>query len=111
MGWAKPHTGGGTEPNVPMLQYIFHPPAVKTLATVNIEIRLKIQKHRSGKTLREDVHELGGHRDVQDTNITDCNAFPNEVEINLDMLHTMVLNRVGGEVDDADVVVVDERAL
>jgi hypothetical protein len=78
---------------------------------VNIETRLKIQKHRSGKTLHEDVHELGGHRDVQDTDITDCNAFPNEVEINLDMLHTMVLNRVGGEVDDADVVVVDERAL
>jgi hypothetical protein len=48
---------------------------------------------------------------VQDTDITDCNAFPNEVEVDLDMLHTLVLNRVGGEVDGADIVVVDERAL
>jgi hypothetical protein len=78
---------------------------------VNVETRPKIQKHRSGKTLCEDVHELGGRRDVQDTDITDCNAFPNEVEVDLDMLHTLVLNRVGGEVDGADIVVVDERAL
>jgi hypothetical protein len=33
------------------------------------------------------------------------------VEVDLDMLHTLVLNRVGGEVDGADIVVVDERAL
>jgi hypothetical protein len=40
------------------------PPAVETLATVNVETGSKIQKHRSGKTLREDVRELGGHRDM-----------------------------------------------
>jgi hypothetical protein len=33
------------------------------------------------------------------------------VQANLHMLRPLMLNRVGGEVHDADVVVVDERAL
>jgi hypothetical protein len=33
------------------------------------------------------------------------------VEVDLDMLHTLVLNGVGGEIDGADVVTVDESAL
>jgi hypothetical protein len=37
--------------------------------------------------------------------------FPDEVEVDLDMLATLVLNGVDGEVDDADVVTVDESAL
>jgi hypothetical protein len=48
---------------------------------------------------------------VQDTDITDGNAFPDEVEVDLDMLCTLVLNRVGREVDGGDVVTVDEHAL
>jgi hypothetical protein len=37
---------------------------------------------------------------VQDADITDGNTFPDEVEIDLNMLYTLVLNGVGGEVDD-----------
>jgi hypothetical protein len=48
---------------------------------------------------------------VQDAYITDGNVFSNEVEVDLDMLHTLVLNWVGGEVDDTDIVVVDKSAL
>jgi hypothetical protein len=48
---------------------------------------------------------------VQDTDITDGNAFPDEVDVNLDMLGALMLNEVDGEVDDADVVAVDESAL
>jgi hypothetical protein len=64
----------------------------------------QFQKHRSGQTLHEAIREQGGHRDVQDSDIIDGNAFPNEVEIDLDMLCTLVLNGVGGEVDDTDIV-------
>jgi hypothetical protein len=60
------------------------------------------------QTLRENVHELRCCRYVQDANITDGHAFPHKVEVNLDMLHALVLNGVGGEVDGTDVVVVDE---
>jgi hypothetical protein len=48
---------------------------------------------------------------VQDANITDGNMFSDEVNVDLDMLRTLVLNRVGGGVDDAYVVTVDESAL
>jgi hypothetical protein len=48
---------------------------------------------------------------VQDVYITDGNAIPDEVVVDLDMLYTLVLNRVGGEVDDTGVVTIDETAL
>jgi hypothetical protein len=55
--------------------------------------------------------ELGCHRYVQDADITDGHAFPHKMEVDLNMLCALVLNGVGGEVDGADVVVVDEGAL
>jgi hypothetical protein len=78
---------------------------------VNVEIGPKLQKHRSGQTLREDIRELRGRRHVQDANITNGHLFLHEVEVDLDMLGALVLNEVGGEVDSADVVAVDEGAL
>jgi hypothetical protein len=48
---------------------------------------------------------------VQDMDITDGNTLTDEMEVDLDVLCTLVLNGVGGEVDDADVVTVDESAL
>jgi hypothetical protein len=48
---------------------------------------------------------------MQDTDITNGNTFPDEVKVDLDMIHTLVLNGVGGEVDGADVIAVDESAL
>jgi hypothetical protein len=48
---------------------------------------------------------------VQDADITDGDAFPNKVEVDLDMLCVMVLNGIGEEVDDAEVITVDKGAL
>jgi hypothetical protein len=48
---------------------------------------------------------------VQDANITNGHTFSHKVEVDLDMLRVLVLNRVGGEVDDANIVTVDESAL
>jgi hypothetical protein len=48
---------------------------------------------------------------VQDMDITDGHAFPHKVEVDLNMLHALVLNGIGGEVDGTDVVAVDEGAL
>jgi hypothetical protein len=53
------------------------------------------------------VGELRGGRNVKDTNISNGDALADEVEVNLDMLRTLMLDGVGGEVDDADVVAVD----
>jgi hypothetical protein len=47
---------------------------------------------------------------VQDADITDGNTFPDEVEVDLDML-TLVLNGVSGKVDGTNVITVHESAL
>jgi hypothetical protein len=43
-----------------------------------------------------------------DTNVPDGNALIDKVKINLNMLGVLVLNGVGGEVDGANVVAVDQ---
>jgi hypothetical protein len=48
---------------------------------------------------------------VQDVDITDGHTFLHKVEVDLDMLRALVLNGVGGDVDDANIVTVDEGAL
>jgi hypothetical protein len=45
---------------------------------------------------------------MEDTNIPDGNALVDKVKIKLNMLGALVLNGVGGEVDDADVIAVDQ---
>jgi hypothetical protein len=48
---------------------------------------------------------------MRDTDITDGHAFSHKMEVNLDMLRALMQNVVGGEVDNAGIVAVDERAL
>jgi hypothetical protein len=48
---------------------------------------------------------------VQNVDITDGHASPHKVEVDLIMLRALMLNGVGGEVDDANVLVIDESAL
>jgi hypothetical protein len=45
---------------------------------------------------------------VEDENVSDSNALTNEVEINLNMLDALMLDGVGGEVDRAGVIAVDQ---
>jgi hypothetical protein len=47
---------------------------------------------------------------MEDVDLTDDNLLSNEIKINLHMLHALMLNGVGGEVHDTDVVTVDESA-
>ena len=44
---------------------------------------------------------------VQDTHITEGDALSDEVEINLDMLRTLMLNWVHGEINRTDIVTID----
>jgi hypothetical protein len=45
---------------------------------------------------------------MKDTKITNCNSLPDEVKINLNVLSALMLNRVGGHVDRADVVTIHQ---
>jgi hypothetical protein len=44
----------------------------------------------------------------QDVNIFDGDTLMDEMEINLNMLGTLMLDGVGGEVECADVIMIDE---
>ena len=46
---------------------------------------------------------------MEDTYITKGNPFPNEVEIDLNVLGALMLNQVGGHVDRADIVAIYQR--
>ena len=43
---------------------------------------------------------------MKDTKITNGNPLPDEVEVNLNMLGALMLNRIGGHVDCTDVVAI-----
>jgi hypothetical protein len=45
---------------------------------------------------------------VEDTNVPDGNTLTDKVKVNINMLGALVLNGVGGEVNGADVVAVDQ---
>jgi hypothetical protein len=48
---------------------------------------------------------------MQDVDIIDGHAFLHKVEVDLDLLRALVLNGIGGEVDRANIVTVEEGAL
>jgi hypothetical protein len=45
---------------------------------------------------------------MKNTNNTESNLFTDELEINFHVLGALVLNWVGGEADNTDVIAVDE---
>jgi hypothetical protein len=45
---------------------------------------------------------------VQDADITGGHVFPHKVEVNLNMLHALLVKGVGGEVDNADIITAGE---
>jgi hypothetical protein len=45
---------------------------------------------------------------MEDADLTDGNLLSDEMKINLHMLCALILNGVGGEIHNADVVTVDE---
>jgi hypothetical protein len=71
---------------------------------------LKLREDHRRKPLGEDIGELGGGRDMKDANSSTSYPFTNEVEVDFDMLRVLVLDGVGGEVDDADIVAENQSA-
>jgi hypothetical protein len=45
---------------------------------------------------------------MEDADLTDVNFLSDEMKINLHMLRVLMLNGVGGEVHNADVIAIDE---
>jgi hypothetical protein len=79
-------------------------------ATVDVETGPKLIKRRGEDPLHEDVDELRCRRDMEDADLADDNLLSDKMKINLHMLGVLMLNGVGEEVYDADVIVVDKGA-
>jgi hypothetical protein len=79
-----------------------------TLATTDVETRAKLREEWRRRTLGEDVGELRSRWDMQNANFPNGGLVTDEVEINLDMLHALTLNRVGRQVDNTDIVAIDK---
>jgi hypothetical protein len=83
-------------------------PAVSTLSCTDVETGAKLDENTRRQPLGEDVGELqrGGHAD--NPNVTGGNMFADEVHVDLHLLRALMLHRIGGEVDHADVAAVDK---
>jgi hypothetical protein len=73
------------------------------LTTVDVETRPKLQGGQP-----EDVSELGSHRDIEDTKVSDGNTLTNKVEININMFGVLMLDGARREVDDIDIAAIHQ---
>lgn len=71
---------------------------------MDVQTSPKFDEHYGRLTLGEDVGILGRSRYMKNTDVTKSDAFPDEVEVDLNVLGALVLYRVRREVDDTDVV-------
>jgi nucleoside-triphosphatase THEP1 len=59
-------------------------------------------------SLGEDVGELQCNGDAESPNVNASDTLADEVQVDLHMLRALMLHRISGKVDRADVVAVDE---
>lgn len=71
-------------------------PTVETLATSDVDIGPKLLKQRHTETLGKYVGKLRRGQDMKNPHIPDGDTVANEVEVELDMLRSMMLDGVGG---------------
>ena len=76
---------------------------------MNVQGGSKLLKHRGREALGEDVDVLRCRRDMKNPNMAEGDSLPNKMEINLNMLRTLMLDWVGGEVDNTNVITIDQR--
>ena len=76
---------------------------------MNAQTGPKIQKQLYGETLGHDVRELVCREDMENANLSQSNLLADEVDVDLDMLGTTMMNVVGSHIYSADIVTADDR--
>ena len=67
----------------------------------------KLHEQLGRQAFRHDVRELVGRWNMEDPNLSQGHLFADEVNVDLDMLRATMMDRVGGHVDRADVVTIN----
>ena len=88
--------------------YILSPSRNHSVDAANVETGPKLREDKGGQAFGEDVSELGCRRDVKNADSTKSHSFSNKVKINLNVLGTLMLNRVGRHVNGADVITINQ---
>jgi len=55
-----------------------------------------------------DVHKLMRGWDLKDTNLPQSKLLMNKVDVDLDMLHAVMMDRIGHHIDNTHIVVATE---
>ena len=71
----------------------------------------ELLENRSRQSFCHDIDELLRRRDVQDPDAPKSHLLTNKVYVELNVLRSAMVDRVGGEVHSGDVVAVDEHGL
>ena len=96
----------------PLVQKLLqHPPSVSAVDMADAEAGPEIIMESRRESLREDVRELLVTRNVKHPELADGHFFPDEVDIELDMLGAPVMYWILGHVDRGDIVAVDNGGL
>jgi len=103
-GLSQPEDGGTRTEEVNTLT----PPRSRSVVSTNVQTGAKLHEDSRRESLGEDISELRLGGDVENTDSPNSDPFADEVEVNFHVLGALVLDGVGGEVDGADVVAVDE---
>jgi hypothetical protein len=82
-------------------------PTVTTLYCTEVETGPELGENSGRKPLGEDVGELRSGRVAENADITDNDTLADEVEVDLHVLHVLMLHEIG-EVDRDDIVAVDK---
>ena len=87
------------------------PPSVSAVDMADAEAGPEIIMESRRESLRENVRELLVTRNVKHPELADGHFFPDEVDIELDMLGAPVMYWILGHVDRGDIVAVDNGGL
>lgn len=87
-----------------------HPPAVSARGT-DAETGSEVFKQRRRQTFGEYIRELTGARNLKNAKFTNGYLLPNEVDVDLDVFGSPVMDGVASHVHTGDVVAVGHRRL
>ena len=90
--------------------HIFNTPRSRSVAG-DAKTGPELLENGRRQSFRHDVGELLRRRDVEDLDAPKSHLLTNEVYIELNMLRSTMVDRVGREVHGGDIVAVDERGL
>jgi hypothetical protein len=79
------------------------------VGTADVQARSELREYWRGKPFAEDVYILGGSGHMENADITESHPIQNKVQININVLGSMILDEVWRHVDRTYVVTVNQR--